>query len=69
VVGRLTLGDFMSIIEPVDLVDELTGLGAEGNRCNVQVLEALVVRVDNQLLGLHGHELGVEPVSEQLAIV
>lgn len=58
----------MSIVQPVDLVDELVSFGTETDRCDVEIFEAHVIGVDEQLLGLDSHELGVQPGTEQLSV-
>jgi len=59
----------MCVVKPVDLVDKLGSLGTERDRSDVQVFEALVLGVNDQVLGLEGHELRVQPGSEELAVV
>jgi len=64
VVGGIALGNIVVIVEPVDLLDQFWGLGSETDWGDVEVLEAFVVWVDNQLLRLQSHELWVQPRAE-----
>ena len=58
----------MSIVKPVNFLDEFVCFGAETDWFDVQVSKAFVLRVADELLGLDGHELGVKPSSEHLAV-
>ena len=67
-VGRLALGDIMSIVEPVDFLHQLVSFGAETDWLDVEIGEAFVLRVTYQLLRFNGHELGIEPSSKHLSV-
>jgi len=56
------------IVEPVNIVDEFVGLSTEADRLDVQIFEAQVFRVHDQILRLNSHEFGLEPGAEHLAI-
>ena len=58
----------MTVIEPVDIADQVMSLSAEANWLDVQVCEPLVLRVANQVLGFKRHKLWVEPRPKKLTV-
>ena len=54
----------MRIVEPVDVVDEFMGLCTKTDWFDVQVIKACVLRIDDKVLRLDGHELWIEPGAE-----
>ncbi len=44
----------MSVVQPIDFVNELVGLSSETDRSDVKVLETFISRVANQILRLKG---------------
>lgn len=68
VVGRIASGDCVGVVKPVDIVDELVGLGTETDRLDVQVFETEVIGIGEKVLRLDGHELRVEPRAEPLSV-
>jgi len=68
VVCSVALGAGVSIVQPVDIVDEFVGFGTETDWLDVQVLKTLAAWLSDQVLRLNGHELWVEPRAEHLAV-
>ena len=68
VVGTIASGDGVSVVKPVDIIDELVGLSTETDRLDVQVFKSEVVRVSEKVLRLDGHELRVQPGTEPLSV-
>lgn len=58
----------MGVVEPVDFVYIFAGLSSETNRLDVQVSEAFVFGVTNQLLRFDSEVLWVKPHAEHLSI-
>ena len=58
----------MRIVQPVDFLDVFVHLMSEADRLDVKISESLILRIHDQILCLHGHELGEEPGTEQLAV-
>ena len=67
-VGRLALSYIVSVVKPVDFLNQLVSLGAETDRFYVEISEAFVQGVTNQFLGFSCHELRIEPSSKHLSV-
>lgn len=58
----------MGVVEPVNLLNQFVSLGSETDGCDVQVFEALVLGVHDELLRFDGHEFGRQPGAEHLSV-
>lgn len=58
----------MSIIQPVNFLDEFVSLCSETNRLNMEVREALVEGIYDKVLVLKGDHLWEHPGAEQLTV-
>jgi len=64
----LLLGDLLRIVQPVDIVHVLLDLLPETDGFNVEVGEAFILRVTDQVLTLCRHEFRGQPSAEQLSV-
>lgn len=58
----------MSVVKPVDFLNKFVGFCTKANWLDMEISEALVLRIANQLLCFNCHELGVKPSSKHLSI-
>ena len=67
-IGRIPLGHCVRIVQPVHVVHKLVSLRTETDWLDVEIIEAQVLWVHNQVLRLNSHELRVQPCAEPLAV-
>lgn len=67
-VGRLALSYIVSVVKPVDFLYQFVSLGAETDWFYVEISEAFVQGVTNQLLRFSCHKLRIEPSPKHLSV-
>lgn len=58
----------MSVIQPVNLLNQFVSFRAEADWLNMKISEAFVLGVADKFLRFNSHKLRVQPSSEHLSV-